>query len=233
VLTNVSGDFYGGEMQGDAAFDFSAKDGADFHFSLIVADADLHRLIGDLVTPTNKLEGSFNGVFSVTTGNTLDWRSWRAFGSARLTNGALWDVPIIGLFSPVLNAIVPGLGNTRAKEAKANFTITNSVIRTSDLIIHSPPARLHYDGTVDFDGRVAARVEAELFRDTILIGPLLSFLTTPLTKVFEYKVGGTLTHPVAEPTYVPKFLLFPLHPFRTLKRIIPGLDETPKPPDKK
>ncbi len=233
VLTNVSGDFYGGEMQGDAAFDFSARDGADFHFSLIVADADLHRLIGDLVTPTNKLEGSFNGVFSVASGNTLDWRTWQGFGSARLTNGALWDVPIIGLFSPVLNTIVPGLGNTRAKEAKANFTITNSVIRTGDLIIHSPPARLHYDGTVDFDGRVAARVEAELFRDTILIGPLLSFLTTPLTKVFEYKVAGTLTHPVGEPIYVPKFLLFPLHPFRTLKRIIPGLDETPKPPEKK
>ncbi|MBM3876581.1 MAG: hypothetical protein FJ386_07675 [Verrucomicrobia bacterium] len=233
VLTNVTGRFYGGELRGDAAFDFTRDDGADFRFSMVTAGADLRALVADVSTPTNRLEGTLSGVLSVTSGRTEDFKSWQGFGSARLTNGLLWDVPLVGIFSPVLNAIVPGLGASRAREATANFTITNSVVRTTDLEIRSPPARLHYDGTIDFESRVNARVEAELFRDAFLVGPLLSFITTPLTKVFEYKVTGTLSRPEGEPTYVPKFLLLPLRPFHTLKQLIPGLDDSSKPPPKK
>jgi len=233
VLTNVVASFYGGEMQGDAWFDFTRNAGSDFRFALVTAGADLHALVADVSTPTNRLEGAFSGVLSVTSGRTEDFKSWQGFGSARLTNGLLWDVPLVGIFSPVLNAIVPGIGASRARDAKANFTITNSVIRTGDLEIRSPPVRLHYDGTVDFESRVNARVEAELFRDTFLVGPLLSFITTPITKVFEYKVAGTLSRPEGEPTYVPKFLLLPLRPFHTLKQLIPGLNDSARPPERK
>jgi len=230
VLTNIVAAFYGGEMQGDAVFEFARGRGADFRFALVVADASLHDLVADVSARTNKLEGTFSGVLSVREGHTEDLESWQGFGSVRLTNGLLWDVPLVGLFSPVLNAILPGVGSSRAREAKANFVITNSVIRTSDLEIRSPPVRLHYDGTVDFESKVSARVEAELFRDAFLVGPLLSFITTPITKVFEYKITGTLSQPEGEPTYVPKFLLLPLRPFHVLKQLIPGLDDSPKPP---
>ena len=104
--------------------------------------------------------------------------------------------------------------------------LTNSVIYTKNLEILSPPARLHYDGTVDFAGGVNANVEAEMFRDTFLVGPLLSFLTAPMTKVFEYHVTGSLGNPKSEPRFIPKFLMLPLRPFQTIREFL-----TPDKPD--
>ena len=138
----------------------------------------------------------------------------------RLHDGLLWDIPIFGLFSPVLNAINKDLGSSRAKEAKGTFILTNSVIYTKNLQIHSPPARLHYDGTVDFTGAVNANIEAEMFRDTFLLGPMLSFLTSPMTKVFEYRVTGSLANPKSEPRFIPKFLMLPLRPFQTIREFL-------------
>ena len=233
TLANISGGFYGGQVEGNARFDFAKDGNADYRFTANFTGANLHQLIADLADPTNKLEGTFTGVLNITAANTADFGGWQGVGNVTLTNGLLWDAPLFGLFSPVLNTLNSGLGNSRAKEATATYLITNSVILTRDLVIRSPPLRLHYDGTVGFDGRVKARVEAELFRDAFLIGPLVSLLTTPLTKIFEYKVSGTLTEPKLEPVYIPKLFLFPLRPFKTLKELFSGSDDAPKLPEKK
>ena len=134
----------------------------------------------------------------------------------------IWDLPVFGVFSPILNMVMPGLGHSRAKEAKATFLLTNSVLFSKDLEIHATAMRMQYDGTVDFDRRVAGKMEAELLRDVPLAGPLLSKLFWPLTKLFEYRIHGTLDQPKTEPLYiVPKLLLMPLHPFRTIKELFP------------
>jgi hypothetical protein len=54
-----------------------------------------------------------------------------------------------------------------------------------------------------------------------------------VTKLFEYKMTGTLDQPKAEPLYVlPKILLLPFHPFRTLKELLTEEEKNPaeKPP---
>ena len=169
----------------------------------------------------NKLEGVVAGTFVVTNANTMNMQSWQGYGHVRLADGLLWDIPIFGLFSPVLNAVSKDLGSSRAKEAHGTFILTNSVIYTSNLEIHSPPARLHYDGTVDFVGNVNANIEAEMFRDTFLVGPLISLLTTPVTKVFEYRVTGSLANPRSEPRFfIPKLFLLPLRPFQTIREFL-------------
>jgi len=60
---------------------------------------------------------------------------------------------------------------------------------------------------------------------------VLSKLFWPVTKLFEYKVTGTVGQPKAEPLYVvPKILLMPLQPFKTIKEL---LVEEPKPTEKR
>ena len=86
--------------------------------------------------------------------------------------------------------------------------------------------RLAYRGTLDFDGQVRARVEAGLLRDMWLVGPVVSTVLWPVTKLFEYKVSGSLGEPKAEPVYlVPKVMLLPFqmpfHPLRTLRGLFP------------
>ena len=95
--------------------------------------------------------------------------------------------------------------------------------------IRSSAMRLVYRGAIDFKGRVDARVEARLLRDAWVIGPLVSLVLSPLTKLFEYKVTGTLQEPQKEPLYIPKPLLFPLHPLQTLKELF--TEEKPQKPN--
>jgi hypothetical protein len=91
--------------------------------------------------------------------------------------------------------------------------------------------RLEYTGTVDLKQNVHAHVIAQLLRNTWVVGPLVSTMLWPVSKLFEYKITGTLKNPKGEPVYVPKFLLLPLHPIRTLEGIFPGGEtETNAPP---
>ena len=75
-------------------------------------------------------------------------------------------------------------------------------------------------------------MEAELLRDLPAFGFLISKLLWPVTKIFEYRVTGTIDRPKSEPRYIlPKILLMPFHPLKTLKEMFP---DEPKPaPEKK
>jgi hypothetical protein len=217
TLTNIVTSFYGGEGRGHAWFDVRQPGSAPFHFAVNVTNVDLHALMGDLHSPTNQLEGTLAGELVVTSANTTNWNSWNGYGRASLRDGLIWDTPVFGVMSTVMNGIVPGIGNSRASEASGTYTISNSVLRTRDLDIRASGMRLSYNGTVDFETRVNARVEAELLRDTWVVGKLFSTALWPVSKLFEYRVTGTLADPQTEPVYfVPRLFLAP---FQSMKSV--------------
>jgi hypothetical protein len=231
ILTNVAAAFYGGSGNGFASFDFRAPhEGADYQFTVNVTNVNLHWLAADLSSPTNRLEGVLAGRLVVTDADSRDWQTWNGFGNANLHDGLLWDIPIFGILSPVLNAISPGLGNSRATAGSTQFSITNGVFYTDSLEIRSTMMRLDYTGTVDLRQNVQARVIAQLLRNTWVVGPLVSTVLWPVSKLFEYKITGTLKNPKSEPVYVPKLFLLPLHPLRTLEEMFPGGDATTNAP---
>jgi hypothetical protein len=221
LLTNIVAAFYGGAADGFADFDFRVPhEGGDYHFAVNVTNVNLHALMVDVSSPTNSLEGTLAGQLIVTNASTENLQSWRGFGLASLQNGLLWNVPIISIVSPVLNTVSPGLGNSRATEASGKFRIANGVMTTDSLEIHSTLTRLEYVGTIDLQQNVNAHVTAHLLRDTWVVGPLVSTALWPVSKIFEYHVTGPLQNPKSEPLYVlPKLLLWPLHPIRTLENI--------------
>jgi hypothetical protein len=231
ILTNVQAAFYGGTCRGGASFDFQVPhEGADYDFYVSVTNVDLHQLAVGLSSPTNHLEGALTGWLIVTHGDSRNWRTWDGYGRGRLRDGLLWDIPVFGVLSPVLNAFASGLGNSRATEASGRFSMTNGVIYSDSLRINSTMMRLEYTGTVDLNQNVNARVTAQLLHNTWLIGPVVSTVLWPVSKLFEYQVTGTLKTPKSEPVYVPKLLLLPLHPIRTLEEMLPGGDPLSDPP---
>ena len=219
LLTNVTGEFYSGSMEGMAAFDFTPKQGNEFNFEMRTTDASLAPLLADLTGNSNRLEGRISGQLLITRANTHDIMSWQGRGDVTLHNGLLWEIPVFGVFTPVLNTFWPNLGSGRASEGAATFTITNSVVRSDNLELRSPMARLQYRGTVDFTGNIAARVEAEPLRDTWVIGPVVSTMLRPISKALEFKVTGNLNQPKAEPVYLPKFFLIPFSPLQSLREL--------------
>jgi hypothetical protein len=234
ILTNVAAAFYGGSGTGFANFDFRAPhEGADYQFAVSLTNVNLHSLAADLSSPASHLEGTLAGRLVVTDADSRDWRTWAGFGHANLHDGLLWDIPIFGILSPVLNTVSPGLGNIRATDAATKFSITNGVIYTDSFEMRSTMMRLDYTGTVDLKQNVHARVIAQLLRDTWVVGPVVSTVLWPVSKLFEYKITGTLKNPKSEPVYVvPKLLLLPLHPFRSLEEMFPAGAGTNAPPEK-
>ena len=225
-LTNMWMQFYGGQASGEAHFDFTPGGDTDYRFNLAMTDSLMHPLVEDVFVKTNNLEGRVNGTLIVARANTSTINSWEGHGDLSLRDGFIWDIPIFGVFSSVLNTMKPGLGSSRASAGSCTFTITNGVIRTEDMDIRSTGMRLQYRGTLDFEGQVNARVEAEALRDTWLVGPLVSTVLWPVTKLFEYKVTGPLDNPSAEPVHlIPKVMLLPFqlpfHPWRSIKGLLP------------
>jgi hypothetical protein len=238
TLTNIQVGFYGGQATGWAHFDFRPRDRTDYQFAVTATDALLHPLAADLFLKTNQIEGKLSGALVITKANTADMQSWNGRGDLNLRDGLIWDIPIFGIFSDVLNGMVPGLGSSRANAGTCTFVITNGVIRSDDLDIRSTGMRLQYRGTMDFQGRVNARVEAGILRDMPFFGQVFSIALWPVSKLFEYKVTGSLGDPKAEPVWlVSKVALLPFqlpfHPIRTLKGLLPedqGSSRTNAPP---
>ena len=223
ALRNVRADFYRGTATGEAAFDFHPEHGTDFHFAATAADVDLHQLMGDLSSNTNHLEGRLSGQLAITRANSGDWQSWQGQGQVSLRDGLVWEIPLFGILSAPLDAMVPGLGSSRASEGSAAFAITNGVISTADLELRASIMRLQYWGNIDLKGRVDAHAEAELLRDTWVVGRVLSMALWPVSKLFEYRVTGTVREPKIEPVFfVPRLVFMPFHPLRTLKDLAPG-----------
>lgn len=227
-LQDVNLELYGGAASGSAQFNFLPRgQGTDFRFNISTTNTLLQGLMADLSPGTNHLEGWLNATVTITNANTESWTSVFGTGDLDLRDGLIWDIPLFGIFSPVLNGLSPGLGNFRAGSGTCSFAVTNGIVRSEDLQIRSPAVRLQYRGTLDFEGRVNARVEAELLRNVWLVGPIVSTVLWPVTKMFEYKVTGTLSQPKLEPVYlIPKLMLMPFHPFRTLKSLLPQESET-------
>jgi hypothetical protein len=202
-ITDVNADFYGGRLAGSAGFDFTPQ-GAEYHFIAKARNTDLQYLMTDLSTKTNRLEGRLDASLVIKRGNLSKTNDFDGYGTASLRDGLIWTIPIFGVFSPALDTLVPGLGSSRATSGSGTFMITNGVLLSEDAEIRSAAMRLDYRGTVDMEGRVNARVEAQVLRDVWLIGPIVSTVLWPFAKVFEYKVGGTLAQPKTELLYFGK-----------------------------
>lgn len=225
-LTNVVSQFYGGTAAGEGSFQFHTDNRPpDFRFALTATNAQLRPLVQDVFLKTNGLEGALSGALAVTSARTDSVDTWQGFGNLYLRDGSVWDIPIFGIFSPVFNALAPGLGQSRANEALASFSMINGTIISRDLQVRSAELSMSYQGSVDFQGNVEARMQARLLKDSGAFGPLISTVFWPLTKIFEYRLAGTLSEPVAEPIHIPKFLLMALEPFKALQGVLKGVGE--------
>ena len=171
-----------------------------------------------------------SGHFVVTSGFSEDWRTCNGYGNMKLRDGLLWDVPAFGILSPAFNVISPGLGYSRATDASAQFFMTNGVIATDDLQIHTMQMLLQCNGTVDLKGHLGAHFTSQLLHDVPGIGPLFTVFTLPVGKVFECNVTGTWNDPKIKLKYLPaKLLLYMLHPIHSLESLQPDKNRAKTP----
>jgi hypothetical protein len=218
-FSNVVANFYGGKARWSGRFVIDPRKGEDYaiySFAGYTTNTELKYLVADITGRTNQLEGILDGELIITHANTSDDRSWNGYGKAAIQDGFLWNVPVFGVFSPILDGIAPGVGASRITAGSGTFEIQNSVVHTRDMQVRAPAFRLAYRGQVDLDGNLDANAEAMIFRDAWLVGKVFSLALWPVSKAFEAKISGTLDAPKTQLRYVPRFLLAP---FRALNAI--------------
>ena len=226
IVTNGVAKAYGnGRVQGWTVFDFRPRGRANYRFDVSVTNVDaltFAKSIGE----TNGLEGTLSGNLKINSADTTALETWQGYGRLELRDGLIWDVPVVGVLSPVLDAMIPGFGRSRAREAQGDFIITNGVAVSDNFEIHASTFRMQYRGSVDLHRRISARVMAEVLRDAPGVGRVVSFAFMPLSKLFEYRLSGDLKDPKAEPVFVPKFVMMTLRPFHTVKKLLREAEES-------
>jgi hypothetical protein len=218
-VTNIQSVIYRGKVKGWTTIEWDPDLGTRFRSDATVRDINLGTFAQELTGKTSKIEGVLDGHLALSAPYNASDTNLFGGGWLNVHDGLLWDIKILGIFSPILNAIAPGSGNSRARQATADFIITNGVLATTNLEIKSTGFRLFYRGTVDSKKRLNARVEANLLRDTPVFGFFLGWMLTPLDKMFEYRVTGTLQRPIMQPLYIPKMFMAVLRPFSTLREL--------------
>ncbi len=230
IVTNAHASLYNdGKLRGWVAFDHPPKQEAGFRANITVNDIDLGQLARDIAGKTNRIEGRLEGSMALDAPMTIDRDTWTGHGYVHIHNALLWDIKLFGVLSPLLNAMSPGLGDSRAREASALFTISDGKVISDNLEVHSTGVRLLYRGSISMKKQINGRVEADLLRDTPVFGTIMSVVMTPLGKLFEYQITGPMRQPVFKPLYVPKFLMLFLRPFHTVKSLLPE-DKPATPP---
>ena len=228
ALTNVQADLYEGTLRGWGVFDDTPKTGTEFRGQVSLAKIELPLVVQGWSGKTNDVEGVLDGRVAITDANTANKKSWTGSGHVSVARAQLWNIRLFGIFSPMLNAVIPGAGNDRAYQAGADFILTNGMISTDNLEIRSTDFRLLYRGTLNTEKELDARAEAYLLRDFPFLGWVFSRAFSPLSRLFEYKIGGTLDAPTHRPLYIPKALTLILEPFH--KKSPAPAEASPAPP---
>jgi hypothetical protein len=108
------------------------------------------------------------------------------------------------------------MGYSRATDASAQFFMTNGVIATDNLKIHSSLMLLECKGTLDLTGNLDAHFTSQLLHDVPGLGLFFSVITVPVGKLCECKVTGTWDKPKVSLLYLnlpQRFFLDMLRPF--------------------
>jgi hypothetical protein len=189
-LIDIDGKLFNGSVRGGADISLARNDN-HYRANMILENVDFPRL-ADLYFKYQTKHGRLNGAYEWT-GVGSEAQQMQGAGTANVTEGDIFAIPIFGPLSELLSAIIPGAGYSLARQAKSTFTIKNGVIHTDDFKVSGKlfgmvgHGDIHFlDDKLDFDVRIEAGGAGVLL--------------TPMYKLFEYKGEGS----IAKPNWHPK-----------------------------
>jgi len=202
AIRPIAASMYGGTLRGEAELRPAGTNTA-FRLAFDADQWDIQQFLQTSGSVHTNASGRFKGHLDLT-GTGTDFPTYQGGGNLEIANGVLLEVPLFGIFSHILNLIVPGLGSTAVTKANCTYSIANQIIRTDDLQFETGAAAVRSRGAIGFPkGDLDFRVEAQPMRSW----PGINILTWMFGKIFEYKIGGTLDNPNWRPTRLPKEIL--------------------------
>ena len=134
--------------------------------------------------------------------------SFTGKGMMDIRNGYLWKSDLFKKMGELPFVKVTGLNEVVFTSANATFTVAHKKLSTSDLNLLSDTVDLKFKGDVGFDGKLDLamfiRYSSNVFRGALDTGGIVPFVLEQAEQLIsQYKIGGTLTKPTFDKSFVP------------------------------
>ena len=126
-----------------------------YAMQISAGEVDLSKWKLDTGLKDKEILGSFSSEFIVT-GNGFNSDAIKAKGWAMITQGRLWEIPILGSLADFLG--VSALKRVIIKEAAGNFAVANQKLYSQDLHFLSDEVILLAKGLMDFKGNLNVNI---------------------------------------------------------------------------
>jgi hypothetical protein len=207
-VTDASGSAFDGTFGGTAEVELSVSNRPPlYQVRAAVTNADFTRLLAALLDRSDppqggRLSGHFelSGHMGSGQGPTA-----RGTGYIRIRNGRLTEIPLFGDLSKFLSVLVPGLGFVSQGDFRSAFLVRDGYVETEDAELRGDVLSLRGRGRYYFDGRLKFVVEAQLLRHG-WVADVFRLLTSPVTRLMEFDLTGTVRQPVWTPRNFPEQL---------------------------
>jgi hypothetical protein len=201
-LTDIRGKIGGGSFTGNAMFTPVSRTqpaGTRYTVKGEVINVDFQRLRSLLntnagVRADGKLYGSVE-VSGLTGSNHL--ASLTGQGFVNMRRGVVFRLPLFGGMTDALTKAVPGLDFAlKQTDVHTPFEIRNGRISSQDVQIEGDVLSLTAKGDYRMeDGALAFDVQVRPMKDKTLLGQAMRALAYPISRLFEFRLEGTLDRP--------------------------------------
>ena len=136
------------------------------------------------------------------------WSSIQGEGRFDLRSGTVFRLPLFGGLSKLLSRVIPGFDFVvRPSDAAAGFSLENGTVHTDDLNIEGELLSLRAEGDYHFGGQLDYHIRVALMREHTFVAKLLGAITYPISKLFEFRLRGSLEDPKWYPVNFSRDLL--------------------------
>jgi hypothetical protein len=184
-LIDIDGKLFNGDVRGAADISLARNDNR-YRANLTLEGVDFPRL-ADLYFKYENKHGRLSGAYEWTSTGS-DARAMQGAGTAKVTDGDIFAIPVFGPLSNLISAVIPGAGYSLARQAKSTFTIKDGFIHTDDFKVSGKLFGMIGHGDVHF-------LEDKLDFDIRIEAGGAGVVLTPMYKLFEYKGEGSISKP--------------------------------------
>ncbi len=137
------------------------------------------------------LGGRLSGV-----AGTDPFRALHGEGHLRVAAGRLFKIPVFGPLTDFLERLMPGLDPAGSRtDATADWRVEKGVVRAESITLGGDVFNLTGHGAYALTNSLDFGIQVKLMKDDTLLGKAVRALTLPVSKLFEFRVRGTLGAP--------------------------------------
>jgi len=200
-ISKLRGRVYGGDLVSKITIISPSPAYTNLRYTVAVglANAEFKQLARALMDAGYEDYSGRMSFFTKISGEVNDHplRSIRGQGGLRIREGRVFTLPIFGGFSEYMTKVIPGLDLVlRQTEARMDFVVKNGKISSNRIEIEGGVLSIAGRGDcIPYpDTQLDYTIQVKLLRDN-LVGKLVRLPTWIISKLFEFRLKGTIDEP--------------------------------------